>query len=82
MRYVKKSLSSAICCALLPAGLALTASGTVFAQDQEAEDSLLEEVVVTARKVEESIQEVPVAVTAIGTSLIEDLNINDLSDIG
>ncbi len=43
--------------------------------------TLLEEVIVTARKKEESLQDVPVAVSAVTSSMIEDLNINGLEDI-
>ena len=41
----------------------------------------IEEVLVTARKVEESIQDTPVAVTAIGAGQIEDLGLLGLADI-
>lgn len=41
----------------------------------------VDEIVVTARKRDESIQEVPVAVTAITSSMIESLNLTDLDDI-
>ncbi len=41
----------------------------------------IEEVVVTASKREESLQETPIAVTAITESTIEDLNIRSLEDI-
>ena len=41
----------------------------------------IEEITVTARKKEESIQEVPVAVTAISSSMIQDMNLQNLEDI-
>ena len=41
----------------------------------------IEEVVVTASKKEESLQESPIAITAITESTIEDLNITSLTDI-
>jgi len=41
----------------------------------------LEEIVVTARKREESLQDIPVSVTAIGLGQIERLNITSLSDV-
>ncbi len=41
----------------------------------------LEEITVTARKTTESLQEVPLAITALGEDAIERLNIQDLSDI-
>ncbi len=80
---MRKTLSRAILAAL-PTGILALGAGTTYAQDAENKDSdrVLEEVTVVARKVEENIQDVPVAVTAIGENLIVDLNINDLSDIG
>lgn len=54
------------------AGLFL--SSTVSAQ-------FLEEIVVVARKKEENIQEIPVAVTAVTAADIADRNLRDLSDI-
>ena len=44
-------------------------------------DVLLEEVVVTARKREETAQEVPVAVTAYGAEQIEALKVRDLTSL-
>jgi iron complex outermembrane recepter protein len=49
----------------------------VFAQDSFA----LEEVVVTARKISESAQDVPIALSAVSSNMIEELGIQDLSDI-
>ena len=47
----------------------------------QGEERLLEEVIVTARKREESLQEIPVAVSAIGAEAIRELAIQDLDDI-
>ena len=41
----------------------------------------LEEVTVTARKIEENLQETPVSITAISADLIEELQLQDLSDL-
>ena len=41
----------------------------------------IEEIVVTTRKREESLQDVPIAVTAIGAEQIERQNINSLDDV-
>ncbi len=41
----------------------------------------IEEIVVTTRKREESLQDVPIAVTAIGSEQIERQNINSLDDV-
>ena len=65
--------------------IAATSLGTVgslplptFAQ---AQDSLIEEVVVTARKREESLQNVPVAVTALSPSQIEQSGVQTVIDV-
>src|SRR6185437_2274821 len=62
-------IASAICAALHPA----------FAQEQPASGGL-EEVVVTAQKRAESLQNVPLSITAIGSEQIEQLNIQKADD--
>ena len=69
-------LSGAALLVLLALGVAMPAP--IVAQEDAA---TLDELIVTARKKEESIQDVPVAVTAISESLIQDLALQDLSDI-
>jgi len=63
----------------LPA-LVVIALPPVQAMAQEREN-VLEEIVVTARKREESLLEVPESVTAFSSQQIERLNIQDLKDI-
>ncbi len=46
-----------------------------------AQPGMLEEVVVTARKREESMQETPVAVTAISGEELQEAGLNDLTDL-
>ena len=67
-------IALAISIAMLGAG----GSVTPFAQAQE---SLIEEVVVTARKRQESLQDVPVAVTALTPNQIERGSIQRTTDI-
>ncbi len=62
------------------AAIAVTGtSGKVYAQDNSA--LTLEEIIVTARKRAENIQEIPVAVTAITSTQIDDLDIQGLAEI-
>ena len=42
---------------------------------------MLEEVVVTAQKRTQSMQDVPVAVTAVGAQELQDAGINDMTDL-
>jgi iron complex outermembrane receptor protein len=76
MSISRNNVRTAVRIALLPC---LTAAGllpiTAMAQ------TTLEEITVTARKTEESLQEVPVAITAVSAQTIEDLGIKDLADI-
>jgi len=48
---------------------------------QQAGARTLEEVMVTARKREESLQQIPVAVSALTSQMMQDMNIRDLDDI-
>jgi len=62
--------------------LVLTPSSNVSAQAAEGERSIvIEEIIVTARKIEESLQSAPMSITALtGVDLLEQ-NIGDLSDL-
>jgi iron complex outermembrane receptor protein len=67
--------------ALVASVLALSAQPTL-AQDSAASDALaLEEIVVTARRTEEKLLDVPVAVTAFSAEQIESRGIRNLDDI-
>lgn len=60
-----------------PAGMLLT-SQPVMAQG----DGLLEEIIVTARKREENVLEIPESLTTFSEDMVESANINGLEDIG
>src|SRR5690606_19027766 len=53
----------------------------IIAFPQHAPAAAMEEIVVTARKVEENIQDVPVSVTAVSGEQIDDAVIFDFEDI-
>jgi len=53
----------------------------VQAQDDEFAGLAIEEIVVTARKREENLQEIPLAVTAITSTMVEQMNLQNLDDI-
>ena len=57
---------------------ALLTSQSVMAQD----DTLLEEIIVTARKREENVLEIPESLTTFTGDMVESANINGLEDIG
>ena len=59
------------------AALALIAPGWAMAED----DGRIEEVVVTARMIEESLQEVPMSVSAVDGELVSELGIENVNDL-
>lgn len=65
------------------AALAVTTySAPALAQDAEDEPEARQDVItVTARKTEESVQEIPVAVSVVSADTIDNLSLVDLSDI-
>ena len=54
--------------------IAGVASGPVLAQE-------LEEIIVTATKRQESVMDVPLAITALSGDFIRDVNLNDIKDL-
>ncbi|KAF1718087.1 TonB-dependent receptor [Pseudoxanthomonas yeongjuensis] len=76
----RKHLSLAIACSLLAP--AAWAQDVPAATGQVAKDpTTLDAITVTARKREETLQEVPVAVTAFTSEALDKLNINDIGDL-
>lgn len=61
--------------------LALLLLAVIFATQAHAEEAI-EEIVVTAQKREQSIQDIPFSVTAIGTHMIESRDITDIEAVG
>ncbi|MCY4155369.1 MAG: TonB-dependent receptor [Gammaproteobacteria bacterium] len=70
-----------VICALLGV-LALFPLTPAGAQGQDSAAGVFEEIVVTARKREESLEEIPVALTAFTEDDIANLNMGDLYDVG
>jgi outer membrane receptor protein involved in Fe transport len=64
------------------ATLYLLAAGTSLPTTVHAQSGILEEVIVTARKREEAIQDVPVSVTAFTGNQLRDAGITNLKDLG
>ena len=67
-------------CAMLPA-LAAGISLPVAAQDEEGAVPIIMEILVTARKREDSLQEVPLSVSAFTNEQIQRRSLHDLQDI-
>ncbi|WP_036168514.1 TonB-dependent receptor [Noviluteimonas dokdonensis] len=80
----RKTLSLAIACAMLPTiAWAQDAQPAASTQQETAakKTTTLESVTVTARKREETLQEVPVAVTAFTSDALDKLQVEDLGDL-
>jgi len=67
---------------LYVACLAASVGGAVGTQAQESSALMLEEIVVTARRVEENIQDVPISMTVYTQKRLTDLNITIATDLG
>ncbi len=61
--------------------LALLVLAVIFATQAHAQ-AAIEEIVVTAQKREQSIQDIPFSITAIGTDVIESRDITDIEEVG
>ncbi|MBT4740431.1 MAG: hypothetical protein HOO09_08620, partial [Rhodospirillaceae bacterium] len=61
----------------MTSALALTA----FAGEAAAQQMALEEIVVTSRKMNESIQDIPLSVTAFSAEMISKQQITDIEDL-
>ena len=75
----KTSLHTAIVAAL--AGSAFTSTPTAWSQQNQADSGGLEEIVVTATRREENLQEVPLAVVAYTGEMLERQGIENMEDL-
>jgi len=66
---------------LLVAALGGTCTGNAWAQDQASSEEILEEVIVTARRWAENLQEVPESITAFDAEMIDSARIRSFRDI-
>ena len=78
MRTNNLALAAAIRKTLPYAGAVL--AGTGVAQAQQAEEAGLETVVVSAQKRDESLQDVPLSIQAIGQEQLTELKVDDFGD--
>jgi len=74
-RFKRAPLANAVSVAL---------AGSVFAAiivaPAQAQEAVLDEIIVTAQKREQSLQDVPVSVQVLGNQQLEDLNLNEFGD--
>ncbi len=77
----EKVMSRVVLCAALLVGVQGWLPSVAAEEGQAVRSRAIEEVVVTARKRGESIQDVPVAVTAFSETQVEDLFLRDMTDL-
>lgn len=75
---LNRILSASLCSATM---LAVLPSGNAIAQQSQPEGAQLEEIVVTARKREESLQDTPISITAFTGEALERLHIDSLDAV-
>jgi len=67
--------------AMFLAGTSVLASSAAFAQDAQTPEQGLQDIVVTAQRREESLQKVPVAVTAVTSAQLESLRVTNAKNL-
>jgi iron complex outermembrane recepter protein len=80
MRVSRTSKTIRTTMGLLLASSALNLAMPAFAQDAEDEASEDQGIIVTANKREQNLQDVPAAVTALGTETLDQLQVKELQD--
>jgi len=80
MNYRTNKLIYKTLLGLFPAAILLSAAPSAVAQDAGA-DAVLDEITVTARRREESLQEVPIAISAFSGDQLDEVGIVTIADI-
>ena len=80
MRNLKSTHSVRLSMAVLLASSAMSLAMPAIAQEAEDEAVADGGIIVTANKREQNLQDVPAAVTALGTEALDQLQVNDLQD--
>src|SRR5690349_24505720 len=82
MGKMRSNLPSALACAPVAAGSATTPSQAQTTTSESTSSAALEEVIVTATKRTESVQDVPVSITAISARDLEAMGAEQFFDYG
>jgi iron complex outermembrane receptor protein len=75
----RTTLAQAVAIVLAGAGIAVPQD--VLAQDASAPAATLEEVIVTAQRREQALQDVPIAIQVVGNELLNDVAAEDMGDL-
>ena len=81
MKIANKIPFSSITKYVLGGLISLTLLPLYFVSFEAVGQSLIEEIIVTARKREENLQDVPISISAFSASRIDDLGLKSLDDI-
>ncbi len=79
-KFIRNQLTQSISMALVGSVVAATVVVPAQAQAQDESAGLLEEVIVTAQKREQNLQDVAVSIQVLGNQQMEDLNIRSFDD--
>lgn len=79
-RFHRTPLSRAVSAALTGSVLVAVAASPAAAQQQPASSRGLDEIIVTAQKREENLQDVAVSVQVLGSTQLDELNVNGFED--
>lgn len=79
MRKTHRNIYIRTAVATLMASSAIATSNPVLAQTAGGSDT--DEIVVTAQKREQNLQDVPIAITAMGTEKLDQLQVNEFADV-
>lgn len=82
MAHTNQAPRLKLAAAVAAASLSAFAAPTVVAQQTSRELLPLEEIIVTARRREESMQDIPVAVTALSNDFLREQSITQLDELG
>ncbi|MET0181455.1 MAG: TonB-dependent receptor, partial [Caulobacterales bacterium] len=77
MKFKLNLLTGAVALAALSTG-----AGVALAQDAPQASSGMDDIVVTARKREESLQSIPVAISAFSGESLEERGVDNAADLG
>ena len=81
MRNLRATTTSRTSLSLLTGASLLAIAPAALAQDNEETDEPRNEIVVTALKREQNLQDVPMAITALGNQQLEELQVNEMRDV-
>ena len=74
-------LAAGVSVAVLAAGFGHAAFAADAAKSGDAAAATVDQIVVTAQKRSQSLQDVPIVVTAVSSQLLKDANVKDIKDL-